>query len=86
MAHFSQEYKTTVCALASRLEGGKIDEIIVSLRGIGLYVDDPDDLEVYKPEQVVYAREDRHHYDHGAEDTRTVTIHSERVDSPNGQV
>jgi hypothetical protein len=89
MAHFVQQYTTTVDAIKSRLEAGKLKYAEVQLKGVTMKVRDASDFDVYDGNQTVYVRENRHYYESEAMEgagARTVTIHRERSDDPDGTI
>jgi hypothetical protein len=83
----TQEYKTTVDAIVSRLESGAIDRVAIKLKGVDAKIEDPSTLDVMDGEQTVHAREHRHdpHSDL-FDERRNVTIHRDWLDDPSGQI
>lgn len=87
MAHFSQQYTTTVGAIQSRLESESLRYVEVQLQGVTVKARDPSAFDVYDGAQTVHVRENRHHYDgSGIDDARRLTIHREHSDVPDGTI
>jgi len=89
MAHFVQQYTTTIDAIESRLEAGTLSYVAVQLKGVTMKVRDASGFDTYDGSQTVHVRENRHYYESEAMEgagARTVTIHREHSDDPDGTI
>lgn len=86
----TQEYKTTVGAVADRLERGKINRVEISLCGFNVKVKTVSvmcGLDACNGSQTVHVREYRHNAQRkNRDERRNVVIHEDLLQDPDGRL